>query len=247
MIRTFMSSTLSLIGKNISHYRILDHLGGGGMARDRGPSWSPDGKRVVFYSTRSDRYEFWSVNADGSGLQQLTKQAGRSLRFPRYSPDSLHLMGYNGDGTGILDLTLPFPIERRTELPAPAEKLAFQASSWSPDGKKLAGLAALQSDNSTIPGLLIYSLDSGKYSVIKDVIPGLRQNPIQDVTLWMNDGRRLLVIYDGSIYVVDSLTGKARLIFTAPGIAWLSIPQDNRWIYLSQQADEADVWLAKLH
>jgi len=58
--------------------------------RDRGPTWSTDGKRIIFYSDRTGRYEFWSINADGSGLHQVTKRSGRSLWFPRYSPDGAH-------------------------------------------------------------------------------------------------------------------------------------------------------------
>jgi Tol biopolymer transport system component len=40
--------------------------------RDRGPRWSPDGKRLGFFSSRSGRFETWSMNQDGSGLRQMT-------------------------------------------------------------------------------------------------------------------------------------------------------------------------------
>jgi len=39
---------------------------------DETPSWSPDGKTIVFQSTRSGRFEVWRMNADGSGPVQLT-------------------------------------------------------------------------------------------------------------------------------------------------------------------------------
>jgi dipeptidyl aminopeptidase/acylaminoacyl peptidase len=39
---------------------------------DETPSWSPDGKTIVFQSTRSGRFEVWRMNADGSAPVQLT-------------------------------------------------------------------------------------------------------------------------------------------------------------------------------
>ena len=40
--------------------------------KDRGPKWSPDGKSLIFYSTRSGKYEIWQINADGSNSKLLT-------------------------------------------------------------------------------------------------------------------------------------------------------------------------------
>ena len=40
--------------------------------RDREPKWSPDGKKVGFYSDRSGEFQLWTVNADGAGLRQPT-------------------------------------------------------------------------------------------------------------------------------------------------------------------------------
>jgi TolB protein len=39
---------------------------------DEVPAWFPDGKRIAFASTRSGKLEVWTMNADGSGLKQLT-------------------------------------------------------------------------------------------------------------------------------------------------------------------------------
>ncbi|MEO6223426.1 MAG: protein kinase, partial [Vicinamibacterales bacterium] len=55
--------------------------------KDRAARWSPDGRRIAFYSDRTGKYEIWVVNRDGGGLQQLTHSPG--AHYPVWSPDGL--------------------------------------------------------------------------------------------------------------------------------------------------------------
>ncbi len=43
-----------------------------GSSNDESPSWSIDGRHVVFSSTRSGRRDIYMINADGTGLERLT-------------------------------------------------------------------------------------------------------------------------------------------------------------------------------
>jgi Tol biopolymer transport system component len=55
---------------------------------EEGPQYSPDGKRIVFQSTRTGYYEIWRADADGSNPVQLTHFSKNLTGTPRWSPDS---------------------------------------------------------------------------------------------------------------------------------------------------------------
>ena len=54
------------------------------------PSWSPDGKQIVFQSYSSGNFHIWLINADGSGLRQLTNDPFDD-REPAWSPDGAQI------------------------------------------------------------------------------------------------------------------------------------------------------------
>ncbi|RME08633.1 MAG: hypothetical protein D6803_00690 [Anaerolineae bacterium] len=56
-----------------------------GNASDNYPTWSPDGQQVVFSSNRSGNWDLWVINADGSGLTQLTDDAFYD-GYPHWGP-----------------------------------------------------------------------------------------------------------------------------------------------------------------
>jgi tricorn protease len=61
-------------------------------ARERDPSWSPDGKWIAYLSDQSGEYELWVVGADGRATARQVTKGGGTFRFrPRWSPDSKKL------------------------------------------------------------------------------------------------------------------------------------------------------------
>jgi TolB protein len=54
------------------------------VGRNERPSWAPDGRHLVFESTRTGTRQIWSMLADGSQARQLTKQGQNES--PNWSP-----------------------------------------------------------------------------------------------------------------------------------------------------------------
>jgi Tol biopolymer transport system component len=55
-------------------------------ARNRAPSWSPDGRQIAFVSTRDGNQEIYVMNPDGSGQRNLTRTRGPRETSVAWSP-----------------------------------------------------------------------------------------------------------------------------------------------------------------
>ena len=117
------------------------------LTHGRGPRWSSDGQRIVFYSNRNGWWDIYSIDADGTNeIRLTTHETGESA--PTWSPDGFRIAftsyrdGYDGhqsihimdsDGTNETRLT---------------ENNRHDASpTWSPDGRRIAYVSQLREDN----------------------------------------------------------------------------------------------------
>jgi Tol biopolymer transport system component/predicted Ser/Thr protein kinase len=207
--------------------------------RDRAPRWSPDGKRIAFYSNRSGKYEIWTINPDSSGLQQLTYTSGGGVLYPVWSPDGTRLAYTIAGGTPfIMEVAKSWKDQSPQPLPPLSEpNMSFEVWSWSPDGRKLAGHVRRAGGVSS--GVTIYSLASRKLERLADI--GV-------YPVWLKDNRRLLFAHQGKLYLVDSQSKKPREVFSvAPhSILLPALSRDNRQIYFTLSTTEADIWLMTL-
>lgn len=78
----------------------------------QGPAWSPDGSQIAFDRVRDGNFDIYVINADGTGMVQLTHDQGVDAR-PAWSPDGRSIVfhstrdrpaGASGDDRSYLEL-----------------------------------------------------------------------------------------------------------------------------------------------
>ncbi|MEA2694775.1 MAG: eukaryotic-like serine/threonine-protein kinase [Acidobacteriota bacterium] len=208
--------------------------------KDRHPTWSPDGRLLLFYSNRGGRYEAWTIHPDGSKMRQVTKTDGGSLTYPIWSPDGKRLACTLGTrGGALVDLTEPVELHSPRLLPRMAGGWVFSPTSWSPDGQRLAGNLA-RSGESRQYGIGIFSFPARTYERLAD--HGL--SPI-----WLHDGRALLYLDKGGVFALDPQTKKFRTVLRPSANAEfkaLSLSSDDQALYVTRAAHEGDIWMLTL-
>jgi Tol biopolymer transport system component len=212
--------------------------------RDREPRWSPDGTRIAFQSNRShsnlsDKYEIWTIRADGSQLEQATIIPRRPVYNPIWSPRGRWLACDLEENEALIDLNQPVAERRPLFFPRADRGMGFTARSWSPDGRWLAGLLH-SPDGQQVPGVVLYSPDSKIYKRITDHGEG---------QIWLSDSRHLLYWDNGSLLLLDIVSRASRPVLTTPPDSeynGFGLSRDDRILYMSRNTEQGDIWLLTL-
>ncbi|HEX6083303.1 MAG TPA: protein kinase [Thermoanaerobaculia bacterium] len=144
-------------------------------ARDRGVTWSADGKTLYFYSDRKETYQIWRIQADGSDLAAVTDSAdlkrvgASSIYTPIASPDGRMLVAQTNRESVFVHLGGRSG-QRLERIPAPVA-----LSRWSPDGTRLVGVDSRRQ-------MVIYS--PGARRLEHFAVPGSNRQ-------WLPDGRHV--------------------------------------------------------
>jgi len=163
------------------------------------PSWSPDRKKILFAHYAHGRGQIHTMNADGSGVVNLSKNDycdklpvwsadGRKIAFASDRDGDWEIYVMNADGSGQ---------RRLTDSPG-----ADTSPTWSPKGD----LVAFESDRQEDTDIYVMRTDgSNQRPIIKR--PGDVLEPI-----WSPDGRRLAATCPDNqvraLVIVDVETGR---------------------------------------
>ncbi len=184
--------------------------------------WSPDGKRILFVSSRSGNLDVWAMSPDGSNQEQLTNTPEDEAQAS-WSPDGTTIAVEREAGLGT-DIWLMDADGSNLRNATNREK-TDGAPSWSPDGTKIVY------GSSFGPGTNIWVMDAdgSNQKNLTNTTSGFNWDPA-----WSPDGNIVAFTSDRDgdydIWMMNADgTGQAHLT-DRPGheltVAWESINRD---------------------
>ena len=157
---------------------------------DRHPSWSPDGKQIVFSSDRDGNGEIYVMEVDGNNQRRLTNNPNLD-KFPSWSPDGERIAFMSQrDGHFIGDFGLSYEIyvmdaDGKNTRRLTNNRKTDVSPSWSPDGKWIVFSADRKGDDVNHE---IYVMDADGGHTRR-----LTNNRVDDTSpSWSPDGKRII-------------------------------------------------------
>ncbi len=192
-------------------------------------SWSPDGKKMLFYSSSYDwRSPLKVVSFAGGPVFELGSNLPPSTLWAYargWSPDSKMIVahGVSKDGQVLWIIPLaggdPFPLKLDVSVPGNSD--IGHLDDWgklgpiSPDRSKLL-FYVNRSDNTKDLWMVPVSLKNGRTTGPAVMVFAAGDGVSPGDAVWSPDGKRLVVIYNGDLWIASIEEGKQVQITKTP-------------------------------
>jgi TolB protein len=230
-----------MMRKDGSHLRQLTS----DPAHDWAPKWSPDGKRIIFYSLRSGNRDIFIKPVAGGATLQFTKDPADD-RYPAWSPDGKRIV-FPSDRSGNADLWMK-PLEDGYPQQITSDDSWESFPLWHPDGQRIV----FTSNRTGSHELYIRHIDGGESVQLTD-----GDWSIIYAFSWSRDGNTIYAYGRESVGIDLELTlwaisvryGSARKMVdfndesTFPSF---SLATDHVRIYFPMIELSSDIWLGEL-
>jgi Tol biopolymer transport system component len=190
------------------------------------PVWSPDDKQIAFSGTHGGITDLYIVNADGSGMRQLTNDEYGDLQ-PAWSPDGKKLAFATDRGPETNLSILKFSKWRIAVMDLASgaiEVLPNQGGlnlnpAWSPDGRQLAFI----SDRTGLPNIFLYDFTDQQHYQLTNVLGGVSAiTEFSPAISWARGADRIAYTSfekgDYTIWTIDNPRALKRTAFRPNGV-----------------------------
>jgi TolB protein len=147
-----------LFSYNLAEHCCLQRLTAGRFSDNLSPTFSPDGRRIAFVSTRAGAPQIYVMSADGTDQQLFAPfdyGVTGSSYAPEWSPDGLHL-AFHRDVAGAYQVFV-MDVASRTVRQLTSEG-SNEDPTWAPDGRHLA----FASTRTGVRQIWVMDLDTGR-------------------------------------------------------------------------------------
>ncbi|MDQ6921804.1 MAG: hypothetical protein M3170_09420 [Candidatus Dormibacteraeota bacterium] len=216
-------------------------------AQDVDPAWSPDGKALVFSSTRDGRLNVYSMRPDGGEVRRVTSALAQEFE-PSWSPDGRRIIfasGRDGAGGPLGPRGLPSSLYLVRPDGGGLVRLTHTPSydgdpSWAPDGSKVVFV----SDRAGSSAVWIMNPDGSDQRKLSKSVDA------DDRPSWSPDSTRIAFSHgsdennSSAIFVMDADGGNQHRLVSGEGHepAW---SPDGRWVaFVSSRNGNPNVFAA---